>query len=80
MWLGTLEATTIHANVIPDLRLPGWTEYQDALELAVSAAVSGEKEIQAALDECAETWNRVTERVGGREKQMQYYEDIAASV
>ena len=79
-WLEAIGASIDHPNVIPDLRIPGWGEYRDPLELALSLVASGESTAQEALDECAATWDEVTERVGGREKQMQFYKDIAESV
>lgn len=80
MWMDTLKANLTLPNIIPDLRIPGFIEYQDALELAISVAASREAGAQQALDQAAEAWNRVTERLGGAEKQMQYYADIAASI
>lgn len=80
MWLGTLKDNITRPNIVPDLRVPGFDEYLAALELAVSIAATREGNPQDALDQCAQTWRDVTDRVGGAEKQMKYYEDIAKSV
>jgi multiple sugar transport system substrate-binding protein len=76
-WLNTIKENINHPNVVADLRLPGWAEYQDSLETAVSAAVSGEMPIKEALNQAAQGWNEVTDRVGGKEQQMRFYRDIA---
>ena len=52
-------------------RLP---EYKDALELAVSEALSGQAGAQEALDEAAETWNEITDRLG-RDEQLRIYRE-----
>lgn len=61
-----------HPNVIFQLRLPGYIQYQDALELAISKAVAGQATPQEALDEAAAAWNEITERLG-RESQLKLY-------
>jgi len=75
-YLGAIEANLASPNLVPDLRLPGWAQYQDALETAVSLALSGGSEPQAALDQAANQWRGVTEQLGGAEKQMGYYRDL----
>jgi multiple sugar transport system substrate-binding protein len=66
--LGALE----HPNAVFDLRLPGFAEYKDALEVAVSEALAGLETAQAALDEAAETWRQITSRMG-KERQLELY-------
>jgi multiple sugar transport system substrate-binding protein len=72
-YIRALNETMTHANLVLDLRLPGWTQYRDALELAVSKGLSGEASPEAALNEAADAWKTITERLGGAEKQMIYY-------
>jgi multiple sugar transport system substrate-binding protein len=72
-YVRALNETMTHPNLVLDLRVPGWTQYRDAVELAVSKALSDEASPQAALDEAAETWKAITDRLGGPEKQLQYY-------
>lgn len=61
-----------HPNAVFQLRLPGYVQYQDALELAVSKAVSGQATPQEALDEAATEWNSITDRIG-RDSQRELY-------
>ena len=75
-YLGAIEANLQSPNLVPDLRLPGWAQYQDALETAVSLALSGGSEPQPALDQAALQWRTVTDQLGGAEKQMGYYRDL----
>jgi multiple sugar transport system substrate-binding protein len=72
-YIRALNETMTHPNLVLDLRMPGWTQYRDAVELAVSKGLAGEAEPQAALDEAAETWKAVMDRLGGADKQLQYY-------
>jgi multiple sugar transport system substrate-binding protein len=60
-------------NTIWDLRIPGWTQYRDALELGVSKGLAGEAPPQAALDEAAQNFTQITNRLGGPKKQMENY-------
>lgn len=51
-------------DAIGALRLPGRAEYIKALDAAVRRAAQGELESQAALDEAAKEWSRVTQELG----------------
>jgi multiple sugar transport system substrate-binding protein len=66
------ERVMAHPNSIFQLRLPGYNQYQDSLELAVSKALAGQLSPQEALDEAAAEWNRITDRMG-RDKQKSLY-------
>jgi multiple sugar transport system substrate-binding protein len=55
------------------LRIPGSFEYWDILDKNLSAAMSGSKSAQQALDDTAVAWEAVTERVG-RDKQLKDYQ------
>lgn len=72
-YLAAEKATIEHPNAVLDLRIPGFTQYRDAGELAFAQALAGELPVQQALDECAKAWDQITERLGGREKQLVYY-------
>lgn len=74
-YIRALNETMSHPNLVLDLRLPGWTQYRDAVELAVSKGLAGEADPQVALDEAAEAWKAITERLGGSEKQMRFYRE-----
>jgi multiple sugar transport system substrate-binding protein len=72
-YLSAEKATMEHPNRVTDLRIPGFSQYRDAAELAISQGMAGEKAPQAALDECAVAWKEITQRVGGADKQKDYY-------
>jgi len=64
---------TLHdnmVNTVPDFCLPGGFEYQDALDLEVHAAMTGQKLPQEALDDAARSIERITRRIG-RDKVKQ---------
>ena len=75
-YIRALNETMSHPNLILDLRVPGWTQYRDAVELAVSRALADETSPQQALDDCAASWTQITDRLGGPEKQMEFYADF----
>jgi len=51
-------------NGFPDLNIPGAAQYIDALDVAVTKALSGEADPKTALDGVAEDWKGITERLG----------------
>jgi multiple sugar transport system substrate-binding protein len=55
------------------LRVPGTFEYWDILDKNLSAAMSGSKNAKQALDDTAQAWEGVTERIG-RDKQLKDYQ------
>lgn len=59
-------------NVVFQLRIPGYNQYEDALELAISEALTGQKSPQKALDDAAAAWNEITDRLG-RADQLKAY-------
>jgi multiple sugar transport system substrate-binding protein len=59
-------------NVVFQLRIPGYNQYENALELAVSEALTGQKSPQQALDDAAKAWNDITDRLG-RQDQLKAY-------
>ncbi len=61
-------------NVVFDLRIPGIQDYKDALEIAVTKALTGEATPQQALDEAAQQWDQITDRLG-RDQQGKYYRE-----
>jgi multiple sugar transport system substrate-binding protein len=66
--------TNFNADVmLPYLRITGTQEYYDSLDSNLSAAMSGAKTSQEALDDTAESWEGVTERLG-RDRQLQAYQ------
>src|ERR687891_403607 len=56
------------------LRIEGAPEYWDIMDKNLSAAMSGEKTAQQALDDTAATWEEITDRLG-RDKVLQQYRE-----
>ena len=59
-------------NSIPDLYLKGQGEYFDALRVAIQDVDVGKQKPKAALDDVANTWNRITRRAGKAGQQEQW--------
>jgi multiple sugar transport system substrate-binding protein len=59
-------------NAVFDLRLPGFPDYKDALEVAVSKVLANQDSEQNALDEAARSWEATTDRLG-RDTQRTLY-------
>lgn len=71
-YTGAIMKILNNPNMVFQLRIPGYAQYQDALELAVSKALAKQATPQEALDEAAKTWNEITDRIG-RDKQQELY-------
>lgn len=71
-YLDAIKATIDDPNAIVDLRIPGAFEYFDALDAGIAKAITGEADVQTALDEVAATWDAITDRLG-RENQLALY-------
>lgn len=56
------------------LRIEGAPEYWDIMDKNLSAAMSGEKSAQQALDDTAASWEEITDRLG-RDKILQQYQE-----
>jgi len=63
-YLAAEKATMEHKNLMVDLRIPGFTQYRDAAELAIAQGLAAEKSPQEALDACAASWKEISQRVG----------------
>jgi multiple sugar transport system substrate-binding protein len=59
-------------NSIPDLYLKGQGEYFDELRVNLAAADVGEKTSKEALDDTAQSWKRITRRMGKRSQKVQW--------
>jgi multiple sugar transport system substrate-binding protein len=55
------------------LRIPGTFEYWDILDKNLSAAMSGGISAKEALDNTAQTWEQITDRIG-RDSQLKDYQ------
>jgi multiple sugar transport system substrate-binding protein len=56
------------------LRIEGAPEYWDIMDKNLSAAMSGEKSAQQALDDTAAAWEEITDRLG-RDKILKQYQE-----
>ncbi|GIV80977.1 MAG: sugar ABC transporter substrate-binding protein [Anaerolineae bacterium] len=61
-----------HPNAVLDLRITGTAEYQQALDVELNRALTGEISAQEALDNAARAWDEITDRLG-RENQLAQY-------
>ena len=71
-----LDAYYVNFNaptMLPYMHITGTQEYYDALDSNLSAAMSGAKTPQQALDDTAAQWEAITDRLG-RDKQLQAYQ------
>jgi multiple sugar transport system substrate-binding protein len=59
---------------LPYLRITGTQEYYDSLDSNLSAAMSGAKSPQQALDDTAAAWQQITDRLG-RDQQLKNYQE-----
>jgi len=75
-YLDTLRESAMHG--VWELAIPAAFEYFRALEEAMTAAYGG-KDVQAALDEAAGKWEKITNRLG-RETQRKFYIEWLRSV
>ncbi len=53
----------------PPIILPGVTEYKNTLDVNLQQALTGQKSPKQAMKDCAEEWNKITDK-HGRDKQI----------
>ncbi len=66
-------------DVLYALRIPGRTEYLQALDLGVQRAVSGEATSQQALEEAAKAWTGITNKLGLEQQKKLYRRSVMGS-
>jgi len=71
-YVKSIVATTDHPNAVFDLRIPGASRYQEAVELQLTRALAGEISPQEAMDQAAKDLNKITDELG-REEQIAAY-------
>jgi multiple sugar transport system substrate-binding protein len=71
-YLGMLRTSLDSPHAALDLRLPGFFEYTEALEIELERALKRELSPRLALDQVAVKWEQITEQ-RGREKQKAIY-------
>src|SRR5438105_11256929 len=73
-YMKAVNDTITHPNLVADLRIMGFFEYVQPLELAVSQVMAGQADAQKALDEAAQAWDQITNKFG-KDKQKALYLD-----
>ncbi len=74
-YLSAVAGILDHPNAVVDLRITGAAEYFDALDVQLARAVAGEVGPQEALDQVAEDWDAITDRLG-RDQQKKLYREM----
>jgi len=54
----------------PPIIIPGVTEYRNVLDINLQRALSGQKTPRQAMKDCADEWNRITDK-RGRDEQIE---------
>lgn len=73
-YMQAIKDTITHPNLVADLRILGFFEYVQPLELGVAKAMAGQEDPQKALDEVADAWNQLNSKFGV-DKQRETYLD-----
>ena len=73
-YIKAINDTITHPNLVADLRIMGFFEYVQPLELAVSQVMAGQADAQKALDEAAQAWEQISNKFG-KDKQKALYLD-----
>lgn len=69
-YLATVRGVLEHG--FPEIFIPGAAQYEDALDLAVNKAISGQESPAKALQDAAETWEQITDKLN-REHQIELW-------
>lgn len=78
-FIDTVLKSYTHPNVQLDMRLPKAGSYLDALDLGVSQALSGDLDVESALNYVAESWEEITDEEG-RDTQREFYQNTYKNV
>jgi multiple sugar transport system substrate-binding protein len=76
-YTATLSGMEASTNRVFDLRVPGVNQFYTAMATAVSEAMAGQKTPQQALDDAAEEWKKIVQRLGV-EKVRDAYSAVVA--
>ncbi|MDM8522847.1 extracellular solute-binding protein [Desulfococcaceae bacterium HSG8] len=71
-YLAVLRASLDSPHVAPDLRIPGFHNYTEALEVQLVRILNHEIGVQEGLDIVAAEWEKITDKLG-RDKQLAIY-------
>jgi hypothetical protein len=49
---------------MPDITVPGWPEFQEAIDTELSNAITGKKTAENALNDCYDKWVKLIDKYG----------------
>ena len=73
-YLAVLRESLAAPQAAPDLRIPGYPAYMEALDAQLGAALAGKVAPEAALSAAALEWEQITDRLG-RASQRRHYRE-----
>jgi multiple sugar transport system substrate-binding protein len=59
-------------HIFPDINIPGSAEYLDALDVAVTSALSGSVDVTTALNTAAASWDKITQTLDVNKQKKIY--------
>ena len=71
-YLDIISNSLDNKNVMVDIRIPGASQYYDAISTYIDLAIKGELSPKDALNRAAMKWEKITDSLG-REKQIKLY-------
>lgn len=71
-YLEVLRTSLDSPNVSPDLRIPGFHRYTEALDSGLARLLRGEGDVEETLHGVADAWERITDSLG-RQHQLALY-------
>lgn len=78
-YMKAINDTITHPNLVADLRIAGFFEYVEPLELAVSQIMSGQADTQKALDDAADAWTAISNKFGADKQKALYLDALGVS-
>ena len=76
-YVETLSGMDLSKNRVFDLRVPGVGQFMSSMAAGVSKALAGQQTPQAALDEVAEEWRQIVDRIG-KDRVRDAYKNVVA--
>ena len=76
-YVKTLSGMDHSKNRVFDLRVPGVNQFMSSMAAGVSKALAGQVTPQKALDEVAEEWKQIVERIG-KDRVRAAYKNVVA--
>jgi len=78
-YMKAIQDTITHPNLVADLRISGFFQYVEPLELAVSQVMAGQADAQKALDDAADAWTQITNKFGADKQKALYLDALGVS-